>query len=537
MLFFRGSYYLDHYGVRACIRECLENYIPYDTRSHTRRNTAEITAKVKQIVQQIEATGELSYLKGALDLLSRNEFHWSASRLKQRYVDRMDDFPRYFTCDHCEAIAKKQDSWVVELEHTVVCTDCVRDEAAFAYVEQLDQLWPIHAVAPIYTSFVDRLHQAQTGYYPNNNFALVDTAREHNLTYIYDSVRGNYYCPTRVAEQVIDDQSQYYAEEEDNDRYSDDEPSGDDPRHGIGDYHSCKGVLKHLPSLYDAHKRPLNLGMELEIEVDTDDSVREAAEAFRETFNAAGYGLYCGTEHDGSLDHGFEIVTTWTGLDVHEAVLKTIKTIDTAGCSSHNTKTCGLHVHIDKANMTIAHAIRLVEFMHSTETRALVKAVARRYGTGYCEIVDKTGTKKDTARHWRLAWTTLRPPSERVAMLNSFTRVNDWSAIIAPSRYEAVNFCNNRTIEFRIFKGSLKFETIMACLEFTRAVWLFTENNGPLTTDAFLAFIQQPQNKNETRYLRSLLKLKNWDVKAYPRELEVPLTTRLTRRKKLECVS
>ena len=80
--------------------------------------------------------------------------------------------------------------------------------------------------------------------------------------------------------------------------------------------------------------------------------------------------------------------------------------------------------------------------------------------------------------------------------------------------FEAVNFQPERTIEFRLFRGTLRYETIMACLEFTYAAWFFTRDTGQqdLTADHFLKYISQPNNRKDTVNLRSYLKDKGFGI-------------------------
>jgi hypothetical protein len=81
-------------------------------------------------------------------------------------------------------------------------------------------------------------------------------------------------------------------------------------------------------------------------------------------------------------------------------------------------------------------------------------------------------------------------------------------------RYEALNFKNDKTIEFRLFKGTLKYQTIMACLEFTFATWHFCKDASQtqLTTSEFLKFICRAENRCDTRFLRTYLKEKGFDL-------------------------
>ena len=60
--------------------------------------------------------------------------------------------------------------------------------------------------------------------------------------------------------------------------------------------------------------------------------------------------IYC--KHDGSLDDGFEIVSHPATLEYHTNTIPWKKILDEAlemGYYSHNSGTCGLHVHINRA--------------------------------------------------------------------------------------------------------------------------------------------------------------------------------------------
>jgi hypothetical protein len=70
-----------------------------------------------------------------------------------------------------------------------------------------------------------------------------------------------------------------------------------------------------------------------------------------------------------------------------------------------------------------------------------------------------------------------------------------------------VNFQNPATIEFRLFKGTLRFETIMACLQFAYATYFFCKKSSKakLTTEQFLEYLCQAENLKDTKYLREYL--------------------------------
>ena len=245
-------------------------------------------------------------------------------------------------------------------------------------------------------------------------------------------------------------------EEEQEDEYDEEEDGV------IGDYHDSKRVLGHIPSKYDAYKspdnkhRPILLGMELEVEVSEDyertDKAEELYEAIKYVTDINGNTQqYCFTENDGSLNHGFEIVTGYTGLDVHAKQLQFFKS-PWRGVRSHDTRTCGLHVHIDKAGMSLFHACKMVFFIHDSNNQKLIKDIARRANADYAQIKNKKASYQ---------WLKRAKSSH-----NPINYLNE-------DRREALNFQNDNTIEFRLFKGTLRYETIMACLEFTYATWFF----------------------------------------------------------------
>lgn len=276
----------------------------------------------------------------------------------------------------------------------------------------------------------------------------------------------------------------------------DDEDEDDSSYENIGSYHSSKKHLGHIPSNFDNRTPKVLIGLELEMECDEDHDKDEQAGHLLDAIGKYKGYQYALCEEDGSLNDGFEMVTSYTGLDVHKTQLQFFKN-KFYGMTSHNTSTCGLHVHICKSDMTTLHGAKMVFFINDAKNHSLVKAIARRDNASYACIKDKKTDKswlKDVVRNTKDKKNQLRG-------LNS-------------DRYEALNFNNERTIEFRLFKGSLKYDTIMACLEFTYATWHFCKNASidQLTTSDFIQHICKPENKADTRFLRVYLKNKGFNM-------------------------
>jgi hypothetical protein len=318
-------------------------------------------------------------------------------------------------------------------------------------------------------------------------------------TYTYSG--DNMVCNSCLEDNYTysDRQDAYISNQDYEDEQDEDDEDQDPEYEHIGSYHSSKRNLGHIPSSYDMRSPRVLLGLELEIEVsdDYDKDTRAGLLLDKMSDYKDEDGIrhtYCLMEEDGSLDNGFEMVTAYTGLDVHKAQLQYFKT-KTSGLTSHDTSTCGLHVHVCKSSMTTLHAAKMVLFINDPANIGLVKAIARRSDASYSKIKNK---KED--KHWlRDSVHSSKDKDEQIRRLNA-------------DRYEALNFKNDRTIEFRLFKGTLKYETMIACLEFSFACWHFTASASAseLTTGKFLEFICMPEHRKDTRFLRAYLKEKGY---------------------------
>ena len=222
-------------------------------------------------------------------------------------------------------------------------------------------------------------------------------------------------------------------------------------------------------------------GMELEVQNRTGDLLTKLGKV-HEALNhqTQEVGEYCYFERDGSIGEGFEIVTQPAGLDVHTermaAFLQNGKL--KMGLRSHEGGACGLHIHVGREFLTQGQIYRVQAFLNDVRNESLIRSIARRYDNGYCRF---------------------KPH------LAKFTIQNKHST----ERYEALNVTNPDTIEFRIFRGSLRYESVMAALEFVNALLTFcTPGEVSLvefTALGFKKWLIRPQNRIDTKYLRSYL--------------------------------
>jgi len=189
--------------------------------------------------------------------------------------------------------------------------------------------------------------------------------------------------------------------------------------------------FKPEPVFYGNKDNPY-LGIELEVECPN--CAQLVAEEIRNDF------LYC--KHDGSLNYGFEIVSHPGTLKFHQNYhwKDILETLMERGCKSHDTSTCGLHIHISRKDLSRIDEIKIALLVD--EYPDFWKRIARRWDNSYAKAVKKK--------------------------LKDYNNNYD--------RYEMVNFQNKETIEFRLFRGTLKYETFMARIESVHALYSFVKN-------------------------------------------------------------
>lgn len=243
----------------------------------------------------------------------------------------------------------------------------------------------------------------------------------------------------------------------------------------IGGYHNGerRAQTMPIPSAWTRAHGDRHFGVELEVEMTdgdaSDEQRHDTARALLDVANSDTRRAWA--EHDGSLVWGFELITQPMGLDAHAELWPRVLSHPAArALRSHDTRTCGLHVHVSRRGLTTLQIARAVVFLNAPENETLVRAIARRYGNSYCRIAKKT-------LH---------------------------NACGSFDRYEMLNLTNSRTVEFRLFRGTLRAETVLACVEFSNAVLEFarTASNNALNMYAFLAHVYDPANAGDTKNLR-----------------------------------
>ena len=201
--------------------------------------------------------------------------------------------------------------------------------------------------------------------------------------------------------------------------------------------------FKPTPIFYGEGKR--FFGVELEIDGAGEDN-DNAAEILH-IANVERPLVYC--KHDGSLDDGFEIVTHPMTLDFHlhnmpwEQIVEEAKKL---GYTSHQAGTCGLHVHVNR------NAFGETEVQQDAVIARILYFVEKNWE----ELLKFSRRTQSQLDQWAARYGYKDQPKELLDHAKKSAHAG---------RYTSVNLTNKNTIEFRIFRGTLKHNTLIATLQ------------------------------------------------------------------------
>jgi hypothetical protein len=188
----------------------------------------------------------------------------------------------------------------------------------------------------------------------------------------------------------------------------------------------------------------------VELEIDDGGARNDYAEALLDIANRHVENLYC--KHDGSISDGFELVTHPMTLAYHEADMPWCEILDRAvdlGYLSHKTSTCGLHVHVNRDTFGKTQA----------EQEPAIARVLYFVESHWVELLRFSRRTKYQLEQWAARYGRKDSPKEILD-----------SAKDRYERYKCVNLTNYATIEFRIFRGTLKLNTLIATLQLVNEI-------------------------------------------------------------------
>ncbi|MDD6270024.1 MAG: amidoligase family protein [Oscillospiraceae bacterium] len=336
-------------------------------------------------------------------------------------------------CSHCGIIIDTDD--YEEIDSQIVCSDCIEN-----YTTTCDRcgaiIWDSDAYGDDYTSLC---HHCYENYY--TRCAECDALIHNDDAYEYG---GEYYC------------SECYHDIRDRDS-------------SIHEY-----SYKPEPIFYGDGNR--YFGIELEIDGAGKDD--DYAEEILDIANADGTYIYI--KSDGSLDDGMEIVSHPMTLDYHKKYCWSdiMRKAVSLGYRSHQTSTCGLHIHINRTAFSDTRE----------EQDEIISRILYFVEHHWNEMLKFSRRSEYTMNRWAARYGYEHTPK---AIMDKAKKGNN-------GRYAAVNLCNYHTVEFRMFRGSLKYNTFIAAIELVNhicdaAMYNTDESIAKLSWSDFVAEITEPE--------------------------------------------
>ena len=403
------------------------------------------------------------------EYLNKNYGNLTNNDLETLYDNELVD-TRYYKCDYCGELVDENHIHEVSGDYDFVCDSCYEDGFTCDRCGE----W----LAYIDDSYTVNTRNGQEYWCErcaDNHAFWCNGYEEYYDDYYYSSyeVNGNTYSEDYC------DNNFYWCEECEN--YVD----GDD---WDSDYDCCRWCAEdnHYPT-YDRiagyHDRPEqylygkvaknvksdyhHIGIELEIDKNNKNGERDLLIDLSNLYDINNHELYF--NHDGSLDCGFEIITQpHTYKAFKEMNWKDIlqKCID-YGYKSHDTSTCGLHLHISR---------ELLGATKDKQDRAISKLMLF-IDANWNDIVKVSRRKDDELRRWA---SKCRDYGTNKEIYTSKMATEDYKKNAknkyAFGRYMALNNTNYGTVEFRFMKGTLKYESFMACIDFLYRIAINSKN-------------------------------------------------------------
>ena len=210
------------------------------------------------------------------------------------------------------------------------------------------------------------------------------------------------------------------------------------------DHCSVIHEYSYTPDLVFHGKGLRHFGVELEI--DDGGTVNSNAEKLLNIANANAENLYIKT--DGSLDEGLELVTHPMTLEYHLTEMpwaEVLRKAQSMGYLSHAAGTCGLHVHISRLAFGCTYE----------QQEAAIARLLYFVEKFWAELLRFSRRTQSQMNRWAARYGIRLTPSEQMSHAKNS----------CAGRYTAVNLTNSDTVEIRMFRGTLKLNTLKATLQ------------------------------------------------------------------------
>ena len=148
------------------------------------------------------------------------------------------------------------------------------------------------------------------------------------------------------------------------------------------------------------------------------------------------------------------------------------------GYRSHQTSTCGLHIHVNRSCLGETH----------DEQEDVISRILFFVETHWAELLKFSRRSEYSMNRWAARYGYEKTGRE---ILDKAKKGNN-------GRYAAVNLMNWATIEFRLFRGTLKYNTLIAAIELVNeicdlAIRLTDEGIEKMSWSEFVESIEAPE--------------------------------------------
>ena len=198
----------------------------------------------------------------------------------------------------------------------------------------------------------------------------------------------------------------------------------------------------------------LHMGFELEVDTDDIDNTAfdrdEAVDTLEDILDD-----FVTYEEDGSLHEGFEIISQPATSEYiqhtkAEDLKRAFRGLSAGGWRSHDIRSCGLHVHCDKVFFGTEEQL--------DSACAKILYLMGKFKENFTKFSRRTLRQLED---WASFYDMEEKTPEQIVQDNK-EGYGD--------RYRCLNLTNDNTIEFRLWRGTLRWETFLATILFTERV-------------------------------------------------------------------
>lgn len=358
-----------------------------------------------------------------------NNWYWTLDFLEEIGEENMEE-ERFYCADCGEEVDSQDDLVYMDNEDKYVCRDCFEND----YFECEDCGEIHHIEEGHFTGRYDD-HCVCNNCYDDYYYCEDCGHTYHENEVEYNDEDDCYYC-----RDCVEEHSQVYG------------------YHDFNDWEFYKTDSEEEPPFY--------IGHELEVENPNYDNSCKSY-----LYNHLNVVLM----HDGSLDTGYEIISHPQSFNYimanRDRYKEAFEKLISNGYKSHETDTCGLHFHVSRPfynrirelennwSRTTEEDNELIELRNKQND--IIDRIILVMETYKEELIKFSRRKTSQLSRWaKFMSDSDRTPSGGIKSLYYIKKHKDTC-----DRYQALNLTNRATIEFRIFKGTLKYETFMASIE------------------------------------------------------------------------